>query len=334
MVASTAATRPPRVVYFIASHVNPDQVVRLVRACLSGSPESRVLIHHDYSVSDLDPARLAEFRNVDILRSEGDIGWGAFSMCAMVIRCMTWLLENREFDWVVYISGQDYPVLPPAEIERQLGASDLDGYLDAAPIETLDWALGRERYLYRYFRFPAFRGWYTLQRLVAAYGEARRAKGVDPLVWMRPQDGPRIGFRINPFGEHFRCYEGSSWWTLSRKSIAYMLDYARTHPALSAHYRRAGFAPNESFFLTILRNNPALKLVVDDNRLFIRWTHWQTGHPDLLGLLDVPAMTAAGKFFARKIDERAHPGILDAIDERIGLTPGGKAIPSRSRSKA
>jgi hypothetical protein len=81
-----------RIAYFIASHVNPAQVARLVRACRSSSPGSRVLIHHDHNVSNLDPKTLGPPDNIDFLTGQPPVQWDMFSMGAMVLRHMRWLL--------------------------------------------------------------------------------------------------------------------------------------------------------------------------------------------------------------------------------------------------
>lgn len=314
---SAASKTLPRVVYFIASHVNPEQVARLVRACRSGSQNSRVLLHHDDNVSVLDRALLAEVDNLDILPSEGDVGWGAFSMCAMVIRCMTWLRDNRDFDWVVYVSGQDYPVKSPTQIEHELAGCDVDGFLQADPVQSAKWAEGAERYLYQYYNVPRVRGWSKAAHLLRRLGQPTLQGGGHPRLWARPEDPSRLGVRQWPFAD-LDCYRGSSWWSLSRKSIEYMLDYAEAHPRLAAHYQRVGFAPNESFFLTILRNNPGLRLA-NDHKRFMKWSQPGTGHPDFLTAADVPAMLNSTAFFARKLDQTRDPQVLDLLDAALGL---------------
>jgi hypothetical protein len=99
-----------------------------------------------------------------------------------------------------------------------------------------------------------------------------------------------------------------------------MVRYADSHPELVKHYRRVGFAPNESFFPTILRNNPSFNLITNDHKRFIRWSHPETGHPDVLTGDDFADMTGSGKHFARKIDSRKDPQILDLLDAHIGVT--------------
>lgn len=320
--AAAPAGRRARVSYFVASHVNPDQVLRLVRACRSGSPESHVLLHHDYNVSDLDPAAVARVGNVDLLRAEGAVGWGAFSMCVMVLRCMRWLLEHRDFDWVVYLSGQDYPVKPVAQIERELADSTYDGYLWTQPVEDVEWEVGAMRYLYQYYDVPRFPGWRRARGRLKTVAAKRRAAGGLPPVWPAPVDEPfRVGFRPlrGPFRPGFRCYKGSSWWTLNRRSIERMVRFADTNPRLARYYSRILFAPNESYFQTILRNDPELNLVTNDHLRYIRWTRPETGHPDLLTSADVDEILASGKTFARKLDERKDPRVLDLLDERLGI---------------
>jgi hypothetical protein len=315
------SSRKPRVVYFIASHVHPEQIVRMVRACRSGSRESRVLLHHDYNVSHLDPKLVEDVGNVDVIPADGAVGWGSFGTCALILRCMRWLMDHHEFDWVCHLSGQDYPIRPLADIEGDLARATHDGYMLSFPLDALQWDVGPARYLYRYHEVPKFKGWHTLRHWVHKHQTKRLAAGKLPFASVAPMEGFRLGVRAfhGPFRNGFECYKGSSWWTLNRRSVEYMVRYADSHPALVKHYRRVGFAPNESFFPTILRNNSSLNLITNDHKRFIRWSHPETGHPDLLTSDDLPAMLASGKDFARKIDSRKDSRILDLLDEHLGI---------------
>jgi hypothetical protein len=316
--------RPPaaRVVYFIASHVNPDQVLRLARACLrGGSPGSRVLIHHDYNVSHLDRAAVERLGNVDLLEQSTRIVRGFFSMCRMVESSMRWLLDHRDFDWVVYLSGQDYPLQPPAEIESFLAATPYDGFLDALPVEQRDWVIGPQRYLYQYYRVPAFAG-EAVRRAIAPRQRAARAAGRMPrlLIPQEPKHrGPRVGVRpfFGPFRDGFRCYMGSCWWTLNRRCVRQMIRDFDARPDLVRYYQRIQFAPNESFYLTLLCNRPELNLLTTDNKRFLRWTTPETSHPDTLVTDDFHALVSSGHHFGRKFDQAKDGRILDLLDAHM-----------------
>ena len=329
-IAAPAPTRraasSARVVYFIASHVNPEQIVRLVRACRSGSERSRVVIHHDYRVSNLEPSMLAGIENVDLLQEQVPIEWGYFTMCQMVLQSMQWLLDHREFDWVVYLTGQDYPLQPVAEIERFLSSTPFEGFIEVKPVEEVPWVIGAQRYLYNYYTLPKFKGWGLvhgpLRRCTqAAIQAGRLPRLLVPQQRAAPPDQFKIGWRplLGPFGRDFRCYKGSCWWTLNRRCIEYMIRYARQNAKLRRHYQRILFAPNESFFISILKNNPQLNLVTDDNKRYITWSQTETGHPDILRAHDFDTLISSGKHFARKFDQRKDPRILDLLDQHIGI---------------
>lgn len=312
-----------RVVYFVASHVCPEQIARLARACRTGGDRSRVLIHHDYKCSDLPPESVEPIPNLDLMRDSAPVEWGGFTQCVMILRSMQWLLDNRDFDWVVYLSGQDYPCMPLAQIERELTDADCDGFLDANPVENRWWVIGGQRYLYQYFTLPKFRGWGRVQEMLHRRNERILAQGGVPR-FVIPQEkdrGFRVGYRpvFTPWRNGFKCYAGSSWWTLNRRSIEYMVRFARQNHRLAHFYRRVQFAPNESYFLTILLNNPELKLEVRRSKRFIRWSHPETGHPDVLRADDFNEIVNSGCHFARKIDQRKDPRLLDLLDEHIGI---------------
>jgi hypothetical protein len=321
---TTSPARPPRVAYFVASHVNPDQVLRLARACLTGNGHGRVLIHHNYAVSDLPREAALSIPNVDLLDHDprAPIEWGGFGQCAMILRALRWLLANRAFDWVVHLSGQDYPVRPLAEVEAFLGATPFDGFVDTRAADETAWVIGPQRYYYRYYQLPQVQG---VDAGAAADPPAgrRRPGGRPAAPGARPAGaGPRVpprrpaaARRAVPDG--FRCYTGSAWWTLSRRAADRLVRRADADPGLARHYRRAQFAATESYFPTLLRNDPDLRLVTDDDKRFVRWSDPETGHPDLLGEADFPTLAASGDHFARKVDQRTAGRLLDLLDQHI-----------------
>lgn len=325
--ARPAIAPPPkklaRVAYFVASHVHPPQVIRMIRALRSGNPDSCVVVHHDYKVSNLDPQAVTPLGNVHFIETQ-PVKWGGFSQCKLVMHGVDWMLKNVDFDWAVFLSGQDYPIKPLADIEAELGASACDAYLEAVPVEQVEWSVGSERYHYRYYNGWKFPGWGPVRSWLKNRGEAELSRGRLPRLFI-PR-GPRTDFKfglrlpgMTPFNDSFRCYKGTSWWTLSRRAMQYLHDFAAAHPKLEAHYRRSMFAATESFFVTILMNNPSLKIVANDNKRMISWSHALSGHPDVLRSTDFDRIIASTAHFARKVDGRVDPHLLDLLDQHIGV---------------
>lgn len=325
-VSQAVATK--RVVYFVASHVHPEQILRLIRVCRSGGEQSRVLLHHDHKCSALDLEQVRAIDRVEMPDLYTPIRWGGFSQLEMILTSMRWLIDNRDFDWVVYLSGQDFPVQPLAQVERFLTDTPYDGFVQGRPIHERPWHIGGQRYLYQYHTMPRMPGLRRLHALIERHSEKVRAAGRLPRFESAHLGSGRFQFGVrptNPFRDGNECYKGSAWWTLSRKAIAALLRIHRERPELARHYRRAGFAPNESYIQTLLRTDRSLNLMGSDDKRFIRWSDPDSGHPDVLRCAHFQEMINSGKHFARKIDSRVDPKLLDMLDEHIGVRQGERA---------
>ena len=98
------------VAYLILSYTAPPLIERLVATLRTGSPDAVIAVHHD--------DRRCTLGEVDALRIEPwPIEWGHGSQLAAVLRALRWVRERAEFDWLVLLSGQDYPIRPVADIE-------------------------------------------------------------------------------------------------------------------------------------------------------------------------------------------------------------------------
>jgi len=74
-----------KTVYLIASHKNPEQVYQLVKTIKNGSPNSTVVLHHDYHSSSLDVNLFSEFEFVHIIKIHGQMMWADFSLVQMTL---------------------------------------------------------------------------------------------------------------------------------------------------------------------------------------------------------------------------------------------------------
>ena len=62
-------------------------------------------------------------------------GYGDFSHLDRYFAAVDWLDEHGvQFDWLQNLTGQDYPLQPMSDIERALAHSEVDGYLQYAPV--------------------------------------------------------------------------------------------------------------------------------------------------------------------------------------------------------
>jgi len=283
---------PLRLAYLIRAHHAPELLARLVRR-LDG-PNVRFYVHVN--------ARTEEkvFREmVAALDGIPNVWWlprlkcyyGGFSLVRAT------LLAIREiggaetpFDYGILLSGQDYPLRRPEEIEAFLRGQDGRSFLASYRLPSDNWREERGG-LDRYERWWSERLAYRTRLL--------------PL--------PLPGRRRLPLG--LEPYGGSAFWCLSREALAYVHRFVQEHPELVEFFEHTKI-PDELFFQTILMNSPLAPTIVNDD---LRYVDWSGGgvHPATLRAEDFERLRRSGKLFARKFDAEADAAILDLLDREL-----------------
>ena len=105
-----------------------------------------------------DASRLEPLGSTHLLTSERPLGWGSFDFAEAYWRSVEWIDENLDFDWLVLLSSQDYPIKSLADLGEYLAGTGADAMVLATPIDQIedksDRRNRRRRYLYQY-RPPA-----------------------------------------------------------------------------------------------------------------------------------------------------------------------------------
>jgi hypothetical protein len=322
-----------RIAYLVCSHTNPEQVKRLVTLLATADPTAEVVVRHDQSKTPLDRGTLPSLPNVHLLGGRGTVSWGGYSQVETVLRSMRWMTENLSFDWLLLLSGQDYPIQPLPHIKAFLETTPYDGFIRGTSVEELDAsrrAEARRRYLYAYYRVPAPRP------LMARAGSAgprpsggpgltaretgsSGAADLAPLaVKTSPAEGALyIGFRRRrtPFSPSFRCYRGGFWFSISARCVDSIKRFVSDHPDVVGYFRRVRI-PDEALIDTILLNDRSLNVLPDHLR-YIRFPKGGGRHPEVLTTRDLEPMLASGRHFARKFEPAIDAVVLDLLDQRL-----------------
>lgn len=307
-----------RVAYFVQSHRSPRQVERLLGVLRRGSPDALLVVGHCPAGEPLDGA---------VLEAVGALHFthrrrcqrGYWSLLEPYFDAVELLARQPlDYEWLVYLSGQDYPVRPLAELEAELAASDKDGYLTWRHVteRSADGRRrqGRVRYLYRYFDLP---GWERALRLVRPLNRLQNAFNVH-LTY-----GPRFGIRARyPAATPGHApFVGSQWTTLRRRGAELVAATARDHGPIAAHFERT-VCPDEAFAQTALINDGGFHLA-NDNLRFVDFQGSRDGHARVLTCADCPALVAGNYYFARKFDLENDGAPLDWLDTHRASSTGG-----------
>jgi hypothetical protein len=295
------------IVFTIFSHKSPGQVRRLAERVLIECPRAAVVIHHDARSAPLPAFRDPRIHVVDRPVS---VGWGTIGPVEALLRAWEWMREHGiRYDWVVQLSGQDYPIARLADLEQQFERSGCDGFVDHALATAKFPDQNQTRYFFAYRPLPR-----VLHRVAARLW---RLNTLQP--WIRVfanRSGCFIGLPTRaPFDETLQCYRGEYWCVLSARAVSYVESYLADHPHVLEAYRRK-LHPDESLVHSILASSRQFALANDCLR-FISWTDPDSGSPDVLGPKHLDAMLASGKPFARKFEETPDASFLDLLDDLV-----------------
>jgi hypothetical protein len=293
------------VAYLVTSYKQPAQVLRLARTLRAGSAGAAIVVHHDDRRSSVDRREL-EALGVELLEPPSVVEWGEPSQLMMVLRCLRSLLAGVEFDWVVLLSGQDYPIRPVGDIERSLAGAIADAFVEARPVERSD----DDEFVRRYYC-----GW---RRVSPPAARLARIAARTRLAHVRAMPtGSWVGVptRRTPFGPGLVCHRGSDWFTLSRRAVEAIDRFTTDRPEVLDHYRRT-LIPTESFVQTVLANDPSIRRS-GDYRRFMIWDPPPARAPRVLRTGDLDAILGSSADFARKFDETVDSAVLDEIDRSV-----------------
>lgn len=294
-----------RIAYIISAYKYPEQLVRLILRL--DAPGTAFFVHidkkSDAEIYQRAVAGLGGLPNVHFLTRHRSY-WGGFGHVAASIKGLRELSRRGiAFDYVILLTGQDYPIKTNAQIAQFLQHSDGKSYLDYAELPH-DGPVSRHRIDYwhlrfgRHLAFPTRRGFRS--RPIA-------------LLW-------RVLVALFPwkrrFPAGFRPYVGSSYWCLSRECVEYVNDFIARNPAFVRFFRYVDI-PDELFFHTLLVNSPWREKIINASLTYSDWTNPAAGLPAVLGREDFEKLCHSPKLFARKFDTTKDAAVLDLIDREI-----------------
>jgi len=324
-VASNAVTGQARVIYVVLAHRDPEQLQRLT-TLLASADSTSVLVHWDGDTRPDLPGDVGWLQR----RS---ISWGRMGIPMVFLDGMRAASRMCDDGWVVFLSGQDYPLRPLREIHDELLSSSFDLHMDTRPVVDGDpWPLWEPltRYGYRHVltpRLPAPARRY-LWRLVArscARVQRLAEASSSPQPWdVRPRWVLRnIGAQLSvglrrrrhPFEPPHALHAGDAWFSLRLTAAREILEALHRDPSY-LRFMRHTLVPDECFFQSLAANHLG-HLRVGPWRRHREFAAGES-HPRVWTCADLPALQATGADYARKFDREVDGRVLDALDDVIG----------------
>jgi hypothetical protein len=215
--------------------------------------------------------------------------YGGFSLVESLLVGMREIAQaNPQPDYTILLSGQDYPLKPPAGIVEFLARGGGKSFLHHFSVPTDEWRDengGLDRIQYWHFERIAYR---TRQL--------------------------RIPFVKRRFPQGFQPYGGSAWYALSADCLRYVADFAAQNRSFVRFFKHV-FIPDELIVQTIVLNSPLHDDVINERIHYIEWPGG--ARPRTFGKEDFAKLAASDRPFARKFDVKHDSEVLDLLDRGI-----------------
>jgi hypothetical protein len=250
--------------------------------------------------------------------------WGDFSLVAATIEGFKEIFIRKiSFDWIIFLSGQDYPIKSNDKIEEFLCNNRGKSFVNYFPLPqpehiTPKWPNGgfnRINYWHfcifnQRFVFPGKRG---LNVYYSSFVKRNIKNRVVSLLWLALV----FWFPIKrKFPKDFKPFAGSQFWGLSKECAEYVYNFICQNPAFVNFFKYIDI-PDEMFFQTIILNSAFKDSVINDSLRYMDWENPNPILPAILEKTDFETLLQSSKLFARKFDMYRDSEILNMIDENV-----------------
>ena len=316
------------VAYLIICHKNPNQVLRLIDRLSQG--EGDVFVHIDQDAPQDMVSQLSAHCKGNKCFLVHDRLHGGLDCRRMIDITMNCIKEARmhaaqagkQYRYFLLLSGQDYPIVPAAQIEEQLSRIYPAPILDCTKAEYGNWVakkFERNRYLVHYRDFVLNRSRGPLRFLLQTFGVLQRLVlrlcGATTMQRMAREN-------ISLFG-------GSAWWILPDTLAEKIFTEYGAKTKLSETILEESVTPEETYFQTMAMQtafSSRIHLNGPQDTAQNCKTYADFGgrsgrppvcHPYILTSADFDRLKASGCWFARKFDEQVDTSLMDRIDSEL-----------------
>ncbi|WP_172443331.1 beta-1,6-N-acetylglucosaminyltransferase [Nonlabens agnitus] len=247
-----------------------------------------IYIHIDKKSSLTSIERNVFLRNGNIkyLGQDYRVNWGGLNHLRAYLQLVQVALKNLDNQYFHLITGQDFPIQSNSYFDRYLdGKQD---HMSAFTMPAAGWKNGgmdRLKYYQFYDLFNARKSTLWISRF-------RRLQ-------------INLGFKRKIPAYLGQLYGGNTYWSLSRSTLKYVVDFTKKNPRFFNRFRHT-FCAEEIYFQTIIMNSTYRENVITDDLRYMDWKSGRGGFPAFLDPTDFEEIINSNKLFVRKLDMNAN----------------------------
>lgn len=263
-----------------------------------------IYIHLDKKsdILNFELARLEAYQNLRLISRKYKVNWGGFNHLKSILLISEIALNNPDNQYFHLISGHDFPIKKSSYFKEFFKKNKEKDFLNSFEVPFSGWAnnggLDRIEYYNLFdlldFKNPKQKPW--INKFLDIQKRFGRKRSVSPQM-------PKL-------------YGGSTWWSLSRKSLEYVVRYTANNNKVFNRFKHT-FCSEEFYFPTVIMNSH-LKPRVNNNSLrYIDWNARNGNNPAILDESDYPKILRSDAVFARKFEYPHSKSLIKKIHDSL-----------------
>ncbi|MDB5272342.1 MAG: hypothetical protein JWO58_709 [Chitinophagaceae bacterium] len=268
----------------ITAHADFDHLMDVVHF-FDDSFEVYIHIDRKSIVSKEIMDQLLAIEKVKFISRKYKVNWAGRNFLRSYLLLAKEAVKNPALVYFHSISGQDFPVKDLSHFKKLAEQSEQRDYMTYFEMPSKVWENGGMDRLQYYNFFDVF-------------GSAKNKKWVFRLLKFQK----KINFKRPLSNKVPKLYGGDNWWSLTRETLKYVVDYTNKKPYLLRRMKHT-FAADEIYFQTVILNSPRAQHVANNSLRYIDWTSGRKakpGGPAVLDMTDFEKINTSDVLFARK----------------------------------
>ncbi|WP_051662739.1 beta-1,6-N-acetylglucosaminyltransferase [Flavobacterium sp. KJJ] len=247
-----------------------------------------LFIHIDKksNISDVEATNLRKHEIVKLVEQKYKVNWGGFNHLKSILYLSKYALKNSEAAYFHLISGHDFPIKKVSYFLDFFKNKDTE-YLTYGNVPYIGAA--DNGYLDRI-------EYYNFYDLLNAKDSKQNARIRSIIRFQK-----RLGFKRKVSEKMPKLYFGSTWWSLSRDCLNYVIDFTKKNEYVLNRFKHT-LCSEEFYFQTIIMNSAFAKKVNNNNLRYIDWISRNGNNPAILDETDYDKLMQTDALFARKFE--------------------------------
>lgn len=269
--------------------------------CFDSNFELYIHLDKKSKISDIELANLRKYDIVKLLEQKYKVNWGGFNHLKSILYLSEQAYKNPDNRYFHLITGHDFPIKQASYFVEFFKNNDIE-YLEYCSIPKIGAADNGNMDRIEYYNFYD----------VWNFKIHKQFEKIRLVIRLQK----RLGFKRKISSRMPKLYGGSTYWSLSRECVSYVLEFTKKNRFVLNRFKHT-LCAEEFYFQTVIMNSDFASKVANDNLRHIDWVARNGNNPAVLDKTDYEKLIHSNAIFARKFEYPESIGLMNKIKNSL-----------------